>query len=284
MTSQPSRVSMGEPQLPIFTNSHGCRGVSQEPRVVPEMDVVRKHQVEALVILARDHREAAVDAAREERHAFVLHGVAIQRHHAEVLKIRRLDQLRQDGASIVGRVGGVIGDSPVLLTEAHETRIFDAVALIRRGGKDDALRETDGGREMHFIVGHREPLHDLHGAFDLAAPPAGKRRLHGFFQILVGKVLAQRGHDLARPIVLKSHLLQLVRKMAFRYVGFSTMARSDDQAGDLVDLDSGAAPQDSGAKFNRRDMALARRPQAQHETERARPALPSGRGAERWRD
>ena len=43
------------------------------------MDVVGKHQIDILVILSRKHRKQTIDFSREQRHAFVLGGRAVQR-------------------------------------------------------------------------------------------------------------------------------------------------------------------------------------------------------------
>ena len=135
ITSQPASVSMGEPQLPIFTDSHDFGGAQEHLRVAPVMGIVGEHDEEVLVVLPREHRVAAVDAAGEKRHALVLHGAAIEREHAEMQEVLRLDELRQDGASVVGGVGGVIHDRAVVLGEADEAGVLDAVALIGRDGK-----------------------------------------------------------------------------------------------------------------------------------------------------
>ncbi len=105
-------------------------GPAQKLRLAPEMGIVRKHQEEVFVVLPRDHRVAAVDAPREERHAFVLHGAAIERDGAEAQEIAGLEQLREDRAAIVGGVSGVVDDAAVVLDEADEARVLHAVALI----------------------------------------------------------------------------------------------------------------------------------------------------------
>ena len=99
---------MGEPQLPILHELPRLAGTEQELRVVPEMRVVGEHDEEVLVVLPREHGVAAVDAPREERHAFVLHRAAVEREDAEGEEVVRLDELRQDDAAVVGGVGGVV--------------------------------------------------------------------------------------------------------------------------------------------------------------------------------
>ena len=91
MTSQPASVSMGEPQLPILTDSHISARTQEQLRIVPVMRVVGEHDEEVFVVLAGKHGVAAIDAPGKKRHAFVLHGAAIEREHAEVQEIVRLD-------------------------------------------------------------------------------------------------------------------------------------------------------------------------------------------------
>ena len=50
-TSQPASVSIGEPQLPSWTNSHGNVGFRSKLRGVPEMEMIGVHHVDVLVVL-----------------------------------------------------------------------------------------------------------------------------------------------------------------------------------------------------------------------------------------
>ena len=54
-------------------------------------------------------------------------------------KILRLDELRENVASVVSGVGGVIHDRSIVVDEADEAGVLDAVALIGRDRKDDAF-------------------------------------------------------------------------------------------------------------------------------------------------
>ena len=103
------------------------------------MNVVGEHDENVLVVLAREHGVVAVDFAREQRHAFVLHGGAVERDELEMNEVRRLQQLRQDDLAVVSGVGRVVGEAAVVVLEADEARVLDAVALAGRGRKEDAL-------------------------------------------------------------------------------------------------------------------------------------------------
>ena len=70
-TSHPASVSIGDPQFPSWTSSQGKAGLRSTLALIPEVDVVGKHQVDVLVVLAGEHGIAAVDLPREDGHAFV---------------------------------------------------------------------------------------------------------------------------------------------------------------------------------------------------------------------
>jgi hypothetical protein len=103
------------------------------------VDIVGEHQRDVHAALAAEHRVAAADATREQRHAFVLSRRAVQRPQPEAQEILGLDHLRQDAGAVVSRVGGIVAVAAVVLAKAHETRILDAALLAGRSGKDHAL-------------------------------------------------------------------------------------------------------------------------------------------------
>jgi hypothetical protein len=61
---------------------------------IPEVDVVGKHDVDALVVLAGEHAIKAVDFPGKEGHAFVLGGRTIQGNESEKEEVRRFYQLQ----------------------------------------------------------------------------------------------------------------------------------------------------------------------------------------------
>ena len=93
------------------------------------MNVVRKHQENVLVVLAREHGVFPIDFARKQRHPFVLHGGTVKRAEFEMNEIGGLQQLRQCDFAIVSGVGGVVGKAAIVVLETDEARIFDPVAL-----------------------------------------------------------------------------------------------------------------------------------------------------------
>src|SRR5690625_6820909 len=68
-------------------------GLLDQMRLLPEVEVVRKHDVVILSILTRKHRILPIDLPREERHPLVLNRIPIERADLEVLKVPCFDQL-----------------------------------------------------------------------------------------------------------------------------------------------------------------------------------------------
>ena len=120
--------------------------------MAPEVGVIGEHEKQVLVVLTGDHGVAPADAAREQRHAFVLHGTAVEGDGAEVQEVRGFQELRQDGAAVVGGVSRVVNDAAIVLDEADETGVFHAVALIGGDGENDPPGHRDRGVEVDFVV------------------------------------------------------------------------------------------------------------------------------------
>src|SRR5437016_2064047 len=75
---------------------------------IPEVDVIGKHDVDVLVVLAGEHGIEAVDFLRKEGHAFVFDGGTIQSNESKEEEIRSFYQLRHDHFAIEGSEGGVV--------------------------------------------------------------------------------------------------------------------------------------------------------------------------------
>src|ERR1039458_7149904 len=118
-------------------------------RIGPEMNVRRKHDQNIFVVLAREHDKLAVDLAREQRHALVLHGGTVERAEFEMHEVRCLQQLRQRDLAVIGSVGREVSEAAIVLLEPDETRVLDAIALAGRGRKQHALRNS-----MRAAAGH----------------------------------------------------------------------------------------------------------------------------------
>ena len=157
--------------------------------IAPEMGMIGEHEEEVLIVLPGDHGVAPMDAAGKQCHPLVLHGAPIERERAKMQEIRGLEQLRQNGAAVIGGVSGVIEDAAIVLDETDEARVFHAVALVRGDGEYDALGDAGRGIEMDFVIGLGQPAHAFHGPLDLPRQRAGFLRgpAHGGFQFAEGK-------------------------------------------------------------------------------------------------
>src|SRR5207248_1227936 len=98
-----------------------------------------------------------VDASGKERHALILHGVAVKCQYAEVKEVLRLDKLWQDGAAIVSSIGRGVYYRAVIIREAHEARVFNAVALVLGYREDNALAHCEARGKLHLVIGVGEP-------------------------------------------------------------------------------------------------------------------------------
>ena len=136
------------------------------------MQMVGEHHVDVLQILPAEHRVAAFDFSRKERHALVLHGRAVQRDEFEVKKVGRLDELRQDQFAVVRGVGGVIGPRAVVVVEENKPGVLDPVALRRRGGKQHAFGQARVRRELDLVIrlGQRQDFSGRRLGFLVARP------------------------------------------------------------------------------------------------------------------
>src|SRR6266496_6421456 len=100
------------------------------------MRTVREHKVKVFIILSCKHHIASIDPTRKESHAFILNRLPVKSQDTEVEEVYGLDQLRQDHSPIVGRVGRVIHNASIVFDKTNETSILNAVAFVRRHGKD----------------------------------------------------------------------------------------------------------------------------------------------------
>src|SRR5580692_5566147 len=65
-------------------------GFDQHLVLIPEMDVLGKHEVDVLVVLAGEHGVESIDFPGKERHALVLGGGAVQGDESEVQEVKSL--------------------------------------------------------------------------------------------------------------------------------------------------------------------------------------------------
>ena len=159
---QPAGIGLdGGSAVPKLDQFPGERRFEEHLALIPEVDVVGKHQVDVLVVLAGEHGIEAVDLPGEQGHAFVLGGRTVQGDEPKEEEVGGLHQFRHDHLAIEGGEGGVVDVGAVIVLEADEAGVFDAVALRRRGREEDALGQLLFGLELNFVVGpgqHPNPL------------------------------------------------------------------------------------------------------------------------------
>src|ERR1700737_5620467 len=113
--NQPSGIGLdGRSTVPELDQFPGKSRFEEHLALVPEVDVVGKHQVYVLVVLARKHGIEPVDFPREERHAFVRRGWTVQRNDPKAEETRSFHQLRHHHPAIVGGEGRVVDVGAVL--------------------------------------------------------------------------------------------------------------------------------------------------------------------------
>src|ERR1039457_2931291 len=121
---------------------------------MPEVYVVRKHDVDVFIVLAGKHGINAVDFPGEHGHAFVFGGRTIQRDKPKAEEVGSLHQFGQNHLAIECREGGVVDVGSIIVLEAHEPGVFDTVALRRRpvGGIHHRSGSTRTGRLRYRCV------------------------------------------------------------------------------------------------------------------------------------
>src|SRR6185503_9067899 len=151
---QPASIGLGGGSAVSYLDQLPRESWFEEDLVfIPEVDVVGKHEVDVLIVLAGEHGVESVDLSGEERHAFVLGGRTVQGDEPKAKKVRSLHQLRQDDLAIEGGKGGIVDAGPVIVLETNEPGIFDPVALRRRGREDNTFRQTLLWLELNFVIG-----------------------------------------------------------------------------------------------------------------------------------
>lgn len=243
-------------------------GTNEKLRIVPIVEVVGEHDEEVLIVLSGQHRIVAVDASWEQCHALVLNSSTVEGDDAEVQEVFGLNELGQDGATVVSGVGRVIHDGPVIFDELHKTGVFDAVAFIGRDGKDDAFTDAKFGREAQFVVGIGEPLNALKRAFEFVIRGLVfvTNGAHALVQIITGEVVRERGHDGLGEGVVESHFAELMNEAGLAVAGVDDHFGNGDKTRGAVEMDVAIRRNESRAEFDGGDVAFAGGAQAHDES------------------
>ena len=97
--------------------------------LLPEVQIVRKHDEVVLTILTRQHDVFSSNLSWEQGHAFALCLFSIQGTDLEREEIAGLHELWQNCMTVVCGIGGVVDHRAVVFHETHETGILDATAF-----------------------------------------------------------------------------------------------------------------------------------------------------------
>ena len=110
-----------------------------------KVGVLRKHYVNILVVLPRQHVVKTLNFSREHRHALVLHRGTIKGADLEMEEILGLQQLRKECAAVIGRIRGVIDRRLVSTLKANKPRVLDSITLAGCKWEDDPLEIGSSG-------------------------------------------------------------------------------------------------------------------------------------------
>src|SRR6516164_3777865 len=151
---QPAGVGLhGGPAVPKLNQFPRENRFKDQFAFIPEVDVVGKHDVDVLVVLAGEHGIEAVDFPREEGHTFVFGGRTIQSNESKKEEVGRFYQLRHDHFAIEGSEGSVVDVSAVIVLETNKPCVLNTVPLRGSSRENNALRQVLVRLELHFVVG-----------------------------------------------------------------------------------------------------------------------------------
>ena len=156
---------------------------------VPEMEHVGVHQVDVLVVLRESMAILAVDLPREQSEALVAHLRAVQGAEPETEEVLGLEQLGQDHLAVVGRVGGVVANAAVVISETRRTgrprcRWSRSATKERRSAPTGTARADSGSRSWPWPA---RMLSAIGLLLALAGSGNGAGRFDGTFQLTHGE-------------------------------------------------------------------------------------------------
>ena len=186
-------------------------------------------------------------------------------------EVLRFDELRQDHLAVVGGVSGVIGLRAVLVLEADEAGVLDAVALGGRDGEEHAFGQARVGGELDFVIGlgQHQDLSGCRAGFLVAGAELLRRATEAGAQFVQREGASQPQEHLPAEVPHQPKFLELSLEYAVlvggagHLLGFEAVARGG------IDGDVAAGIKQPGAKGDGGDVTFARGPQAQDETQRA---------------
>ena len=131
--------------------------------LLPEVQIVRKHDQVVLTILTRQHDVFSSNLSWEQGHAFALCLFSIQGTDLEREEIAGLHELWQNCMTVVCGIGGVVDHRTVVVDETHKTGILDPLALGFRHGKDHPFGNRVILAKQYLVIGLCQPHCHVNG-------------------------------------------------------------------------------------------------------------------------
>ena len=116
-------------------------GLHQQAALIPRQQIVGLDQEQVLTVLAAEHMIVPANLAREQRHALVDRGTALERDQVEFAKIACPQHLRANAAPGKSGVGAEIFGAAVVVRKLRQPQILEPVRLRRGDRKDHCSRK-----------------------------------------------------------------------------------------------------------------------------------------------
>ena len=182
---QPARLGLERrPAVAELDQLPRAFGLLHQRCLTPLAHVVGVHHEVVDVVVAPERYVAAVDLAREQRHALVVRGAPGHRRHPERDEVGGLEQLRQDLVAVVRGVRGVVGDVSLTValtvpsSSTKRTKRASSMPWLSVGplGNSTRSRHVGRGRERGAVVRRCQPVQDVGGlAGDQVLEPERRR-------------------------------------------------------------------------------------------------------------
>ena len=128
------------------------RGTDQRLPAFPGQQVVGQVQPDVLAVLTAQHGVVAADPAREQRHALGRRRGARPCPHLERAEVDARQQLGSRLHAAECGIGAVIGHRAVVIDEAGQPHVLDALALARQHGEEHGLGYGQAAAAMKVDV------------------------------------------------------------------------------------------------------------------------------------
>src|SRR5262249_50756446 len=115
--------------IPNLDQLPGKNRLKHRLSLIPEVNVVGKHDVDAVVVLTGEHDIKAINLSGKNSHSLVFSRRTIQRDESKAEEVRGFNELRHNHSAVVGGKSRIIDVSAIVIPETNESGIFDAIPL-----------------------------------------------------------------------------------------------------------------------------------------------------------